>query len=154
MLNNTKKAKPFLKWVGGKGQLLAQFEALFPKEYNSYFEPFIGGGAVFFSTNPKKAHINDINKTLVQAYTHIKEDVENLITSLKKLESEFLTKDEDARKEFYYSMREKYNSLSMKTLRKVSTSSFSIKLHSTECIEKIQKVDLMYLSGVTRIQKL
>jgi DNA adenine methylase len=118
MLNNTKKAKPFLKWVGGKGQLLAQFEALFPKEYNSYFEPFIGGGAVFFSTNPKKAHINDINKTLVQAYTHIKEDVENLITSLKKLESEFLTKDEDARKEFYYSMREKYNSLSHEDFEK------------------------------------
>ncbi|MCF7864922.1 MAG: DNA adenine methylase [Candidatus Pacebacteria bacterium] len=111
-LNNTKKAKPFLKWVGGKGQLLAQFESLFPKEFNSYFEPFIGGGAVFFSINPKKAHINDINKTLAQTYIHIKNDVEGLIKSLKKLEEDFLKKDEIARKEVYYALRERYNSLS------------------------------------------
>lgn len=116
--DNTKKAKPFLKWVGGKGQLLAQFESLLPKKYNSYFEPFIGGGAVFFSINPKKAHINDINKTLVQTYTHIKNDVEKLIKSLKKLENEFLVKDTEARKEFYYSIREKYNSLSHEDFEK------------------------------------
>lgn len=116
--DNTKKAKPFLKWVGGKGQLLAQFESLLPKTYNSYFEPFIGGGAVFFSINPRKAHINDINKTLVQTYTHIKNDVEKLIKSLKKLEEEFLAKDTEARKEFYYSIREKYNSLSHEDFEK------------------------------------
>jgi DNA adenine methylase len=116
--DNTKKAKPFLKWVGGKGQLLTQFESLLPKKFNSYFEPFIGGGAVFFSINPKKAHINDINKTLVQTYTHIKSDVDNLIKSLKKLEEEFLAKDTEARKEFYYSIREKYNSLSHEDFEK------------------------------------
>ena len=118
MADNTKKAKPFLKWVGGKGQLLTQLEGLFPKKYNSYFEPFIGGGAVFFSINPKKAHINDINKTLVQTYIHIKDDVENLIKSLKKLEKDFLTKDIEARKDFYYSTREKYNSLSHEDFKK------------------------------------
>lgn len=106
-----KKAKPFLKWVGGKGQLLEQFEPLLPKKYNSYFEPFIGGGAVFFSVNPKKAHINDINETLVNTYSYIKNDVEKLIKSLKKLEKEFQSKDDESRKEFYYSLREKYNSL-------------------------------------------
>lgn len=106
-----KKAKPFLKWVGGKGQLLEQFESLLPKKYNSYFEPFIGGGAVFFSVNPKKAHINDINETLVNTYSYIKNDVEKLIKSLKKLEKEFQSKDDESRKEFYYSLREKYNSL-------------------------------------------
>lgn len=116
--NDTKKAKPFLKWVGGKGQLLPQFEALFPKQYNSYFEPFIGGGAVFFSINPKKAHINDINKTLAQTYIHIKDNTEKLIKSLKKLENNFLAKDEAARKEFYYSIREKYNSLSHEDFEK------------------------------------
>ncbi len=116
--DNTKKAKPFLKWVGGKGQLLSQFESLFPKKFNSYFEPFIGGGAVFFSINPKKAHINDINKTLTQTYIHIKDNVDTLIKSLKKLENEFLKKDEIARKEFYYSLREKYNSLSHEDFEK------------------------------------
>jgi DNA adenine methylase len=107
----TKKAKPFLKWVGGKGQLLEQFESLLPKKYNTYFEPFIGGGAVFFSINPQKAHINDINETLVNTYSHIKNDIEKLIKSLKKLEKEFISKDTDSRKDFYYSLREKYNSL-------------------------------------------
>lgn len=110
-MSSIKKAKPFLKWVGGKGQLLEQFENLLPKQYNSYFEPFIGGGAVFFSKAPKKAHINDINKTLIQTYTHIKEDVEKIIKSLKDLEKEFISKDQIQRKEFYYSLREKYNSL-------------------------------------------
>lgn len=106
-----KKVKPFLKWVGGKGQLLNQFENLFPKKYNSYFEPFVGGGAVFFNINPKKAHINDINETLTNTYKHIKEDVEKVIRSLKRIEQEFISKNEIERKEFYYSIREKYNSL-------------------------------------------
>lgn len=106
-----KNIKPFLKWVGGKGQLLNQFEALYPEQYNNYFEPFIGGGAVFFSLAPQRAHINDINQTLVQTYKNIKTDVENLIDALGKLESEFLVKDTDARKVMYYSLREKYNSL-------------------------------------------
>ena len=112
MSNKTvKKVKPFLKWVGGKGQLLDQLDRLLPEKYNSYFEPFIGGGAVFFALNPKKAHINDINKTLVQTYVHIKNDVDTLISSLKKLEKGFPSKNDDERKEFYYSIRNKYNSL-------------------------------------------
>lgn len=110
-MSNVKKARPFLKWVGGKGQLLEQFQELFPEKYNSYFEPFIGGGAVFFSINPKKAIINDINTTLVQTYIYIKDDVEKVIKELKKLEKEFLSKEQEERKEFYYKIREKYNSL-------------------------------------------
>jgi DNA adenine methylase len=74
---NTKKAKPFLKWVGGKGQLLNQLESIFPKSFNTYFEPFVGGGAVLFDLKPKKAVINDINTTLIQTYIYIKDDVEN-----------------------------------------------------------------------------
>ncbi len=107
----SKKAKPFLKWVGGKTQLLTQLDALFPQKYNSYFEPFIGGGAVFFALNPKKAHINDVNKTLVQTYKNIKENVDELIKSLRKIEKDFISKNTEERKEFYYSIREKYNSL-------------------------------------------
>ena len=116
--NTNKKARPFLKWVGGKGQLLTQLENLFPKEYNSYFEPFVGGGAVFFSLDPKKAHINDINKTLIQTYIHIKENVDKLIKSLKKLEKEFLAKNDNERKDFYYSIRNNYNLLSPKDFKR------------------------------------
>ncbi len=106
-----KNVKPFLKWVGGKGQLLGQLEGLYPETYNNYFEPFVGGGAVYFALEPKKAHINDINQTLVQTYLNIKTDVEELIKSLKKLEETFLEKDTDARKVMYYDLRAKYNEL-------------------------------------------
>jgi DNA adenine methylase len=107
----TKSVKPFLKWVGGKGQLLGQFESLYPEKYDSYFEPFVGGGAVYFSLAPKIAHINDINQTLVQTYTNIKTDVEKLIEELKDLEQDFLAKDIDDRKVMYYDIRTKYNLL-------------------------------------------
>lgn len=106
-----KNVKPFLKWVGGKGQLLNQFEALFPVKYNNYFEPFVGGGAVYFSLSPNRAHINDINQTLVQTYINIKTDVEKLITDLKSLEQDFLVKDAEGRKVMYYDIRTRYNQL-------------------------------------------
>lgn len=109
--SQVKNVKPFLKWVGGKGQLLNQFESLYPAKYNNYFEPFVGGGAVYFSLTPERAHINDINQTLVQTYTNIKNDVEKLICELQNLEQDFLTKDTDARKVMYYDIRTKYNQL-------------------------------------------
>jgi len=89
--NAVVKPKPFVKWVGGKRQLISQFKDLNiypPKEFNSdknrYFEPFIGGGAVFFDLLPKNAYISDLNKELIITYNVIKNDVEHLIESLKK----------------------------------------------------------------------
>ncbi len=83
--------KPFVKWVGGKRQLLKQFRdmGLYPPELfdakkGSYFEPFVGGGAVFFDLLPRKAYLSDLNLELVTTYNVIKNDVENLIKSLKK----------------------------------------------------------------------
>lgn len=85
------KPKPFVKWVGGKRQLLSQFRLrnLYPPEkFNpktgKYFEPFVGGGAVFFDLLPEKAFLSDLNNELVTTYNIIKSDVENLINSLKK----------------------------------------------------------------------
>lgn len=89
------KPKPFIKWVGGKRQLLKQFRErnLYPPEKfdpikNTYFEPFLGGGAVFFDLIPKKAILSDLNKELVITYNVIKSDVEKLIKSLKKHKNE------------------------------------------------------------------
>ena len=56
--------KPFVKWAGGKRQLLPQIKARMPRKFNNYYEPFVGGGAVFFELLPKNAVINDINKAL------------------------------------------------------------------------------------------
>ncbi len=85
------KPKPFVKWVGGKRQLLNQFKRLnlyppiaFDKKMGRYFEPFVGGGAVFFDLLPEKAYLSDLNKELVTTYNIIKSDVELLIKLLKK----------------------------------------------------------------------
>lgn len=85
------KPKPFVKWVGGKRQLLKQFRSLDlypPDGYNSekakYFEPFVGGGAVFFDLLPKRGHLSDLNSELVITYNVIKNDLDKLIASLKK----------------------------------------------------------------------
>ncbi|WP_220387163.1 DNA adenine methylase [Listeria sp. ILCC797] len=76
--------KPFTKWVGGKRQLLPEINKYLPKEYSSYYEPFIGGGAVFFDLQPKKAVINDFNKDLILAYKQIRDNLEELIKVLEK----------------------------------------------------------------------
>lgn len=85
------KPKPFVKWVGGKRQLLAQFRRmnLYPPENfdpkkSRYFEPFVGGGAVFFDLLPEEGFLSDLNKELVTTYNVIKNDLEKLIVSLKK----------------------------------------------------------------------
>ena len=74
----------FVKWAGGKRQLLPQMEKYFPKHYNRYIEPFIGGGAVFFHLIPENSIISDNNTDLINCYKVIKDDVERLIKSLKK----------------------------------------------------------------------
>ncbi len=78
---------PILKWVGGKRQLLADIMPLINKNCSTYVEPFIGGGAVFFELQPKKAIINDYNSELVNVYKTIKDFPEELITELEKHES-------------------------------------------------------------------
>lgn len=89
------KPKPFVKWVGGKRQLLKQFKKMdlyppsqFDANKNTYFEPFVGGGAVFFDLLPKKAFLSDLNSDLVITYNVIKNNIDALIKSLKKHEYE------------------------------------------------------------------
>ncbi|MDR2575948.1 MAG: DNA adenine methylase [Treponema sp.] len=105
--------KPYLKWAGGKRQLLAEIKKHIPLDLNNYtyYEPFVGAGAVFFDLQPRKALINDFNEQLILTYTIIKENVEDLILLLKK----HLKKNS---KEYFYEIRKmdrdhiKFNSLS------------------------------------------
>jgi DNA adenine methylase len=85
MTKNNPLIKPFLKWAGGKRQLLSEIKKYIPKNINNYtyYEPFIGAGAVLFDLQPKKAIINDFNTQLILTYTVIKENVEELIILLK-----------------------------------------------------------------------
>ena len=90
-------AQPFLKWVGGKRQLINELKKHLPNDYNRYFEPFIGGGALFFSLEPENAFISDLNCELINTYKVVKDNVEDLIKELLKYKNE---------KEFYYKIRE------------------------------------------------
>lgn len=103
-------AKPFVKWAGGKGRLLPQLEPLFPVQFNSYFEPFVGGGAVFFSLSPTgKAQINDINSDLINAYLHLKNNLEAVIKALRGIEKEYKSLTEEERQVYYYERRKEFN---------------------------------------------
>lgn len=75
--------RPFLKWVGGKGQLLSQYEAFFPQQFATYYEPFLGGGAVFFNLRPRQAVLTDINPELVNVYCCVRDQVETVIAALE-----------------------------------------------------------------------
>ncbi len=75
---------PFLKWPGGKRQLLGELLKRLPREYNRFFEPFVGGGALFFKIKPNYGYISDINPDLINLYEVIQNNVEELIKSLKK----------------------------------------------------------------------
>ena len=96
---------PVVKWVVGKRQLLNTFKPLLPKRITAYCEPFLGGGALLFSLQPQKAFVNDINSDLIQVYTTIKDDVENLIAALSEYRNEsdffYYVRDWDRDKERY-----------------------------------------------------
>lgn len=120
LLNNKNKilARPFMKWAGGKGQLLNQFISFYPSELKSgqienYYEPFIGGGAVFFDIvqkfRIKKAFLFDINKELVLTYKVIQNNVLKLMEHLESIQTEYLNLDESKRKEYFYSTRSAFN---------------------------------------------
>jgi len=101
---------PFVKWAGGKRQLLARIRERMPESFNDYFEPFVGGGAVFFDLLPTSAVINDINKALVNAYKQICNAPDEFLKKLNELDGAMW---EDG-KEYYYSLREHYNDKLMK----------------------------------------
>lgn len=108
----TYPAKPFVKWVGGKTQLLDDIKKALPRNLSqindvTYIEPFVGGGAVLFwilqeYPNITKAIINDINEELICTYRVIKSDVEKLILELTRIQAEYLALNDVARKDYFY----------------------------------------------------
>lgn len=82
-MKKNKLIAPFVKWVGGKRQLMPAINELLPKKYSTYYEPFVGGGAVLFEVQPKKAVVNDFNAELINTYNIIKKHPEALIEDLE-----------------------------------------------------------------------
>ena len=108
--------KPFLKWAGGKGQLLNEIRQYYPFEdgkFSKYAEPFVGGGAVLFDVLSRYAleavYISDVNKELINAYRVIKNEVATLISFLKAYQNEYIPLSADERKKYYLLKREFFN---------------------------------------------
>lgn len=144
------QAKPFLKWAGGKSQLLAEISKYYPfgkdSSITKYAEPFVGGGAVLFDILNKytldTVYISDINKDLIDTYLVIRDNVDELIRSLKEIEKAYLVLDENERKQMYLSKRERFNELKKTNTKKSSTekSALMIFLNRT-CFNGLYRVN-------------
>ena len=149
LAEKTVVAKPFLKWAGGKGQLLDEIEKRLPQEMQSgnidtYVEPFVGGGAVFFFVAQKcefikNLYLFDINQDLVNCYNTVKDKVEPLIVELKLLENQFIRKKESGRRDFYLIVRDKFNKEKTKCFG-VETAAKLIFLNKT-CFNGLYRVN-------------
>lgn len=102
---------PFVKWAGGKRQLISQIRERMPEKYNDYYEPFVGGGAVIFDLLPANALINDINKALINTYRTICNELDAFLKEVNRLDNDMW---EDGKK-YYYSIREHYNDKLMRS---------------------------------------
>ena len=114
------RAKPFIKWVGGKGQLIEQLDAQLPADFGNwedatYIEPFVGGGAMLFYMlqhypNIRHAVINDVNPDLTACYRTVRDRPEQLITSLMDIQNAYnAIGTEEGRKNFFLAVRDRYN---------------------------------------------
>lgn len=142
------EAKPFLKWAGGKGQLLTEIGKYYPfaekKHIKKYAEPFVGGGAVLFDVLNKHAvdevYISDINAELINTYITIRDNSDELISRLKTMESDYLAKDEDARKKTYLEARARFNALKRDGIRDAEAATLMIFLNRT-CFNGLYRVN-------------
>lgn len=124
-------ARPFLKWAGGKSQLLPEIRQRFPKSFKRYWEPFIGGGAVFFALAPKSAVLLDINEELIGAYRVVRDDVEGLIAELAGYRYD---------RELYYQVREWDRREDFKSISPVRRAARFIFLNKT-CFNGLHRVN-------------
>ncbi|MDR2205905.1 MAG: DNA adenine methylase [Flavobacteriaceae bacterium] len=133
MAKNNKLVAPFLKWVGGKRQIMPSIVEHLPKNIKDYkyIEPFIGGGAVLFNLQPKNAIINDFNKELINVYQIVKNNLNELITDLKKHKNE---------SEYFYSIRSLDRNGELKKLTDVQRASRVIFLNKT-CFNGLYRVN-------------
>ncbi len=141
--------RPFVKWAGGKGSLIPQITKYYPFELKNgriekYVEPFVGGGAVLIDILQKyevqEAYAFDINKDLINCYNVIKFNVEDLIQKLEKKEKEFLSLDNEKRKNYFYDVREEYNSYVLDAEPNVKRASEFIFLNRT-CFNGLYRVN-------------
>lgn len=131
VLKENKLLQPFLKWAGGKRQLLPTIRQYIPQKYNTYYEPFIGAGAVLFDIQPSIGVINDSNTELINCYEVIRDSIEELILDLRQHKNE---------KEYYYAIRDLDRDPNFKNLNPVQRASRIIYLNKT-CFNGLFRVN-------------
>jgi len=107
-------AEPILRWAGGKRQMLDNILSRLPprNKYETYYEPFFGGGAVFFALEPANGHINDFNKPLMDFYAQYREKMDDILRENKRLDDQIHRySSEEEKKDFYYTRRREFNEL-------------------------------------------
>lgn len=130
-MKKNKLVGPFLKWVGGKRQLMHEIVQHKPNKYGTYYEPFVGGGAVLFHLQPEKAVINDFNAELINVYQTIRDNVDGLIEDLKKHKNE---------SDYFYEVRSLDRSPKFESLSEVERASRLIFLNKT-CYNGLYRVN-------------
>lgn len=146
--SNEKIVKPFLKWAGGKGQLLSEIEKYYPfnNGITKYAEPFVGGGAVLFDIlakcDLKEIYISDINVELINSYAMIRDNVDDLIEILYSLQNEYLPLNMEQRKSYYTKKRDRFNDLKVNGDKKenIEKAALMIFLNKT-CFNGLYRVN-------------
>ena len=116
--------KPIIRWCGGKSQLLTTIVPMLPKQFNRYYEPFFGGGAVFFELAPRDAVINDFNPQLMNLYIQVRDNIDELKTKLVQLQASHS-------EEQYYKIREQFNEYLKKNELSVDSAAMVVYLNKT-----------------------
>lgn len=150
MLNKlgTRTVKPFLKWAGGKSQILSEIQARYPVALgaciNKYAEPFVGGGAVLFDVLSRytfdKVYISDINQELIYTYLSIRDNVNKLVCALQQLEQKYLSAGTQERSAIYYAKRDRFNALKTQGEQSIETATLFIFLNRT-CFNGLYRVN-------------
>ena len=139
-----KTVKPFIKWAGGKSQLLEEIRKKYPKHIKKYCEPFVGGGAVLLDIlvnfHAQEVLINDINPELTNTYTQIKDNVEAVILLLSEMQEKYWSMAESERNDYYYSKRAKFNELIDKSVFSDEKAALFIFLNKT-CFNGLYRVN-------------
>jgi DNA adenine methylase len=147
-MRTNRNLKPFVKWAGGKAQILDEIRAKYPTGLGSaitkYAEPFVGGGAVLFDVLSTRAirevYISDVNRELIHTYTTIRDGADELVDALREYEARYLPAGEEDRKTIYYAFRDRFNALKTANDTSVEIAALFIFLNRT-CFNGLYRVN-------------
>ena len=151
-----KAVKPFLKWAGGKGQLIKEIEQYYPFEngkITKYAEPFVGGGAVLFDIlnkyNLEEIYISDINAELINTYRGIRDNIDILIKKLSVMQNDFIPLYTEHRKEYYLDKRSRFNELKVNGDEKINIEKAALMIFLNKtCFNGLYRVNKKGLFNV------